>query len=97
MSRIVLTDGSGRWFESDKAQMWEEATWWDGNNHVSKATGEKFDHQRLYRTKGGVWVLHTWSQWQGRRESYEEIDEDAAVRWFSLNEYEEPGTEAYEI
>ncbi len=97
MARIALTDDSGRWFDTEKADLWEEETWWDGNNQISKATGEKFDHQALYRTQKGVWVLHTWSQWQGRPELYEEIEEQQALRWMAKQGIEFPGTEAFEI
>lgn len=87
MSRIQLTDGSGRWFDSTRAEKWEEGTYWDGNNRVSLSAG-KHSHEVLYRTAGGRWVLHRWSQWQGVREMYEEIDNEAAARWLSINEHE---------
>jgi hypothetical protein len=91
MSRIVLTDGSGRWFDSKKATSWEEDTYWNGNNHISRATG---DHEILYRTKGGIHILHRWSQWQGSTESYEEISADDAARWLSQNDHEPSGAGA---
>jgi hypothetical protein len=87
MSRIVLTDGTGRFFFTSKAQKFEEDTRWDGNNHVSLATGSEFDHEALYRTKKGLWVLHSWSQWQGSSDSWEEIDDADAARWLSLNNH----------
>jgi hypothetical protein len=89
MKRISLPDG--RWFDAEKAQGWEESTTWDGRNHVSDATGSQFDHEHLYRTRGGVYVLHHWSQWQGSRETYEEISGEDAARWLVRNGY---GTKA---
>lgn len=87
MARSVLTDGSGRWFNSKKAKSWEEGTNWNGNNHISLATGSQWEHEILYRTRGGIYVLHCWSQWQGSGESYEEISAEDAARWLSRNEY----------
>jgi hypothetical protein len=88
MARIVLTDGSGRWFDGEKAEKFEEATRWNGQNNVSLATGDQFLHEVLYRTSGGRWILHSWSQWQGSSESYEEIDNDRAAIWLVTNKHE---------
>lgn len=62
MARIPLTDGSGRWFDSAKTESFDEETYWNGNNHISKATGSQWDHERLLRTAGKRWILETWSQ-----------------------------------
>jgi len=86
-NRIVLTDGSGRYFDADKAQSWDEGTRWDGRNHISKASGSQWEHEALYRTEGGVYVLHHWSQWQGSNESYEEVTAEEAAAWLSKNEH----------
>lgn len=88
MNRIALTDGTGRWFDEDAAKSWDEATWWDGNNHRSMATGDQFAHERLHRTASGRWVLEAWSQWQGSQTTYEAIDDRAAAAWLATNEHE---------
>ena len=77
------------WFDRAKAEKFEEATRWDGNNHISIATGSQWDHEALYRTAGGRWVLHFWSQWEGRPERYRFIDSDEAREWLLLNEEDE--------
>lgn len=82
-----LTDGTARWFDMSKAKFWNEDTRWNGNNHISLATGSQWDHERLYRTKGGIYVLRHWSQWQGSTETYEEITAEDAAAWLSRNEY----------
>lgn len=91
--RIHLTDeqgeATGRWYDPAKADSWEEATRWDGNNHVSLATGSQWDHELLIRTAGGTWVLHRWSQWQGSRPSYRAITPKEAAAWFIRNEHTE--------
>lgn len=83
--KIALSDGSGNWFETDTATYWEEATWWNGNNHISHATGSQWEHERLYFTAHGGFVLNCWSQWQGTPESYEQIDASEAARWLVKN------------
>jgi len=88
MERIALTDGSGQWFDMDKTEEFKEAEYWDGNNHISKATGSQWEHERLYRTASGRWILNHWSQWQGSIETYIEINDDEAARWLVINEQE---------
>jgi hypothetical protein len=83
MARIKMTDG--RWFDLDAAQSWEEGSRWNGNNHISLATGSQWDHQTLYRTAKLRWVLHDSSQWQGSGETYEEVDEATAAQWLVTN------------
>ena len=92
VNRITLADG--RWFDRNAAQSWEEATRWDGRNHISCATGSQWEHERLYRTPGGIYVLHAWSQWQGSTESYTEIPAERAARWLSKNAHHDAAGEA---
>lgn len=94
MKRINLTDDSGLWFDAHKAACFAEETRWDGSNHISVPTGSQWDHQALYFTKSGRWVLNCWSQWQGSSESYELVSQDDAADWLQQNlwldkEYEE--------
>jgi hypothetical protein len=88
MRRQALTDGTGRWFDLDAAEKFEEATFWDGNNRRSKATNTPWDHEELYRTASGRWVLHWWSQWQGTVDRWEEISEAEAAAWLVRNEWD---------
>jgi len=90
MERIALTDGSGKWFDEDKAEVFNEDTDWDGNNHISCATGSQWNHETLYRTKSKRWVLNWWSQWQGSTARYTEIDDEAAAAWLVRNGHEHP-------
>jgi hypothetical protein len=78
MNRINL---SGSWFDMDKAKVWEESTRFDGNNYISVATGSQWDHEELIRTRKGKLILHSWSQWQGSGEEYQEITIAEAVDW----------------
>lgn len=87
MRRIHLTDGTGRWFDLDRAARFEEGRTWDGRNWVSDATGSQWDHEELYQTASGKWVLHRWSQWEGSLPIYQLIGPNAAYDWLVRNGY----------
>lgn len=87
--RFRMADGSV--VSADNAcDQWEEGTFWDGNNNISKATGSQWIHQTLYKSrKGRFWLLHS-SQWEGSRDRAEWLDEHEAVRWLLLNDHKVP-------
>ena len=85
MSRVTLTNSPG-WFDDAKATKFKEATRHDGNNFISRATGSQWDHEDLYYTRNGRWVLNSYSAWQGSLETYEEIGEAEAVAWLISQE-----------
>jgi hypothetical protein len=84
MKRQTLTDGSGSWFNEDSSTEFREHRTSDGNNLISDATGSQWEHQWLYHTASGRWVLNCWSDYQGSRDTYAEIDEVEAVQWLSM-------------
>jgi hypothetical protein len=86
---------TGGWFDLEAATTFAESTVWNGNNHISVPTGSQWDHEHLYYTKSGNWVLNQWSQYQGSIETYEQIGEDSAIEWLIQNEYfhDHPHTE----
>jgi hypothetical protein len=74
------------WFDLDRVtETVEESTRWDGNNAVSVHV-DRFEHQVLYRTAQGRWVLHHWSQWQGHEATYTYVDDERARQWLIRNE-----------
>lgn len=83
MKRIPL--GDGKWFNPSTAKQYQEDTHHDGRNHISVNTGTQWDHQSLYRTKGGTYVLCEWSDWQGSIERYGIMDEKSADDWLVAN------------
>lgn len=91
MSRIKVTQGGELvgWFDPQKATAFQEGQWHDGNNFISKATGSQTEHECLYYTASGKWILNSWSQFQGSRETHELISETEAGEWFIKNEYED--------
>lgn len=90
MTRYAMDDGTV--IDTDKStQSWDEDTYWDGRNHISKATGSQWDHQTLYRSrKGRYYVEHT-SQCQGKRDHVEWVSREVATQWLLSNGHELPG------
>lgn len=85
-NRQALDDGSG-WFDLDLAQRFVEKTFHDGSNNISANTGSQWDHQQLFRTAKGRYVLHCWSDFEGTRESWQAIDDTDAHKWLIRNEH----------
>jgi len=90
MKRQAITDGSGKWFDIDAAEQFDEDTWWDGSNNISRATGSQTEHEILYRTVGKKWILRSWSQWQGTRETWVCITDEEAAKWLIKNNHDHP-------
>jgi hypothetical protein len=84
------------WFDDASATTFGEATDWDGNNDISRATRSQWDHEGLYRTKGGRWVLNRWSQWQGSAPaSHEFITDEQAKTWLLTHEHDDAVAEHF--
>jgi hypothetical protein len=81
------------WFDPDTADYYPEATRWDGSNNVSIATGSQWHHQGLYRTRGGRWVLESWSQWANSGPvMYRFLDAPDAADWLRFHGHTEAVT-----
>jgi hypothetical protein len=87
VKRIFLTDGSGRWFDVEKAEIFPEAAYWNGANYVSKSTESPWEHQELYKTASGRYILHYWADLQPALESLVMISSVVAAKWLAVNEY----------
>ncbi len=85
MARINL--GGGRWFDPKASESFSEDTRWDGRNHISVATSSQWEHEELYRTPKGTWVLHEWSQWQGSLARYATVTPETARQWLIDNNH----------
>ena len=95
MSNRQKIDGGG-WFDSDTARQWDEDTYWDGSNHISQATGSQWDHETLYLTRRGTWVVKRQTAWQGRRPSgYERVDAADAAAWLIANGHDNDAEELF--
>ncbi len=75
------------WFNPDSATAYPEGTRWDGHNHVSLVTSSQWEHETLYRTRQGRWVLHHWSQWVGSKPTWEYVTDEQARAWLLRSEY----------
>lgn len=89
MKRVALTDGSGKWFDSEKAENYEEDSYHNGRNFISKATGSQWEHESIFVTKSGKFILNHWSNWQGSSETYELISKDQAAEWFAKQGFQD--------
>lgn len=77
--------------DTEKAQdSWGEATYWDGRNHISKASGSQWDHQTLFKSRKGRYYVLRSSDWQGARNHVEWISDEEATRWLLHNEHKLP-------
>ena len=85
MTRQAI-DGGG-WFNPDAAQKFIEETRFDGRNRISVPTGSQWEHEALYCTRRGVYVLNSWSQWQGSRERWTRVSTVRAADWLTANGY----------
>ncbi len=88
MDRVLLEDG--RCCDLDRCQRFEEGTYFDGRNRISRATEEQFRHEALLRTPGGRWLVERSSQWQGERSSWREVSARFAAAWLLRNGHESP-------
>jgi len=89
MSRYRMSDGSVVDTANATAH-WEEDTYFDGHNRISRATGSQWEHQKLYRSRKGRYYVEHWSQWQGSRDTAEWVSNEEAARWLLANEQEIP-------
>jgi hypothetical protein len=75
--------GGGKFFDEEKAVLLKSEYDFDGRNQICKATGKEFYHARVCVTASGVVLKNCWSNWQGSRETYEEIGIAEAVSWLA--------------
>lgn len=72
------------------SKSWDEDTYFDGRNNISRATGEQWSHQTLYRSRRGRYYVEHSSQWQGSHPSAEWVSNAEAARWLLVNNHEIP-------
>lgn len=78
---------TGQWFDFEKATSYKEKTWWNGKNHISKATGIEHYYECLYLTKSGLFILNSWSDYESSQDIYIVISKEEACEWLVKNEY----------
>jgi hypothetical protein len=89
MARCNITNDEGEflgWFDDKSVKtLFEEDTWFNGHNHISKATGSQWVHETLYLTQKGAWVI---GQTGNCRSKYTKVDKIEAAVWLMQNDYE---------
>jgi hypothetical protein len=76
---------------TDKARNhWNEDTFHDGRNFISKATGCQWSHETLYESRKGRFYIEYSSDYQGSRDYAEWISDRAAAAWLLTNDHELP-------
>ena len=78
----------GGWLDLDTARQFAEKQRFDGRNYISVNTGSQWEHETLYRTTRGTFVLHSRSDWQGSRDTWTRLSTDEAVAWLLRNDHE---------
>jgi hypothetical protein len=81
-----LTDNSGRWFDMDSAKVYLEAVMLapDGTP-VSRAAGNSWEHETLYLTTHGTFVMHFADEHNPTLNQFVEWDVKKAVKWLLAN------------
>ena len=85
----------GGFVDIGSAERFDESTYFDGKNHISSATDSEWNHEALYRTKKGNWVLEKCSQTQGTKAIWTEIDPLTACNWLIKNNHGDKVPDVY--
>ena len=75
---------------ANATKSWDEDTFHDGRNRISRATGDQWTHETLYRSRRGRYYVEHTSQWQGTHPYAEWIGPERAAAWLALNGHEIP-------
>ena len=86
MTRQALNGGG--WINLETAKKYTEERDFDGRNMISVNTHSQWEHECLYQSAGGAYVLHSWSQYQGSHDTWQRLSLTEAVAWLVRNDYE---------
>ena len=89
MRKTFLTDNSARWFDLDASKTFREAVVVHEGAVISRATGNSWEHETLYLTQGGSFIIcfsndHT-DLANLSEPQYEEWGEKKAIQWLIAN------------
>src|SRR5437016_2404935 len=88
MRKITLTDNSGRWFDLEATRRFDESTAYAGDGvDVSRQTGNSWEHETLFLTTNGMFVLHCLNDRNPTLASFTEYPPDKAIPWLLANGY----------
>jgi hypothetical protein len=81
----------GRVVDPEKAtESWNEATDFNGSNHISVNTGSQWDHERLYKTAKGRYWLESYSQRDRVACEARWTEPREAAEWLLANDHKLP-------
>ena len=90
MSRKNITGEEGEflgWFDSSCCKaVFEEDTYFNGHNQISKATGSQWIHETLYLTAKETWVIGRSGNY---KDTYFKISRTQAARWLMQNDHDD--------
>jgi hypothetical protein len=88
MRKQELTDNSGRWFDIESAKIYTEAIIMASPSSctgVSRATGNSWEHETLYLTMHGAFIMHFFDEHNPTLSQFIEWDVNTAVKWLLSN------------
>jgi hypothetical protein len=89
MRKVYLSDQSGRWFDLDAAQSWDQETvWFSGPGRRFPAGLVEARQETLFRTAEGVFVLYCSHDTDSALDTYTEISWPQAMKWLIANGYQ---------
>jgi len=81
----------GAIFDTERAAAtWEEASDWNGSNHISRATGSQWNHETLHKSAKGRYYVVRSSDRQGSQDEMEILSPREAAAWLLLNDHDLP-------
>jgi hypothetical protein len=87
MQKISLSDNSGRWFDAQHAKQWPEAiVLADDGTAISRATGKSWEHETLFLTQAGTFVMNLLDT-RTFHSQYVECSVELAAKWLIANGY----------
>jgi len=88
MSDLIVVDGTDDVYDLEKGTRYEEDWYWDGSNHISRATESQWDFESLTQCVCGTWIKTSTS---ARQESgparYEVLTPKQALAWLVRNKH----------
>lgn len=88
MSKITLNANSGRWFDLDSAKRWDEArVYADDGTPISLATQNSWEHETLFLTRAGRFIMHCLDEHNPSLASFVEYSLEKSVDWLLKNGY----------
>ena len=88
----MLLELDGRLVRARISQEWEEGSYFNSKEYVSKATDSCWYHEALCLTEKGTWLIRRWMQRvafarAAGPESWREISLAKAITWLITNGY----------